>query len=72
MPGQKSQRGVTPPTNERQFDHIDPDSLGGANNEENTQILCRKCNREFSNKLQENFKRINRLSGRYDNQCDNQ
>nr|WP_310634469.1 RHS repeat-associated core domain-containing protein [Paraburkholderia sp.] len=72
VPGQKSQRGVTPPTNERQFDHIDPDSLGGANNEENTQILCRKCNREFSNKLQENFKRINRLSGRYDNQCDNQ
>lgn len=26
IPGQKNQRGVTPPTNERQFDHIEPDA----------------------------------------------
>jgi len=49
------------PTNERQFDHIEPDSLGGANDEKNTQLLCRKCNRGFSDKLKENFKQLNRL-----------
>ncbi|RQZ61087.1 hypothetical protein DIE08_29585 [Burkholderia sp. Bp9004] len=69
IPGQKSQRGVTPPANERQFDHVEPDSLGGANNEKNTQLLCRKCNRGFSNKLKENFKQLNRL-GR--NPCGNE
>lgn len=61
IPGQKNQRGVTPPTNERQFDHIEPDALGGANDEKNTQLLCRKCNRGFSDKLKENFKQLNRL-----------
>ncbi|WP_246797609.1 RHS repeat-associated core domain-containing protein [Burkholderia perseverans] len=69
VPGQKSQRGVIPPANERQFDHVEPDSLGGANNEKNTQLLCRKCNRGFSNKLKENFKQLNRL-GR--NPCGNE
>ncbi|OZY31267.1 hypothetical protein CJF36_17420 [Pseudomonas lundensis] len=61
VPGKKSQRGVTPPTNERQFDHIHPDSLGGANDENNTQILCRRCNRGLSDSLKPNHKRLNRL-----------
>jgi len=61
IPGQKSQRGVTPPTNERQFDHIHPDSLGGANDEGNTQLLCRHCNRELSNSLKPDYKAANRL-----------
>lgn len=38
IPGQKSQRGVMPPTNERRFDHIEFDSLGGANDEKNTPV----------------------------------
>ena len=61
VPGKKSQRGVTPPTNERQFDHIHPDSLGGANDESNTQILCRRCNRDLSDSLKPNYKFLNRL-----------
>jgi RHS repeat-associated protein len=63
VPGQKSQRGVTPPPNERQFDHIQPDSLGGANDEGNTQILCRRCNREASDSIKPDYKTINRLGG---------
>ncbi|MFW9082021.1 RHS repeat-associated core domain-containing protein [Pseudomonas sp. P2757] len=61
VPGKKSQRGVTPPSNERQFDHIDPDSLGGGNDEANTEILCRHCNREDSNSIKPNYKILNRL-----------
>jgi RHS repeat-associated protein len=61
VPGQKSQRGVTPPQNERQFDHIEPDAHGGANNEANTQILCRSCNRGFSDNEKPDFKSLNRL-----------
>lgn len=61
VPGKKSQRGVTPPTNERQFDHIEPDVLGGANDEANTQVLCRKCNRRLWDRIKDNFKRLNRL-----------
>ncbi|MEW5698839.1 RHS repeat-associated core domain-containing protein [Pseudomonas synxantha] len=64
VPGQKSVRGVTPPTHERQFDHIDPDSLGGANDESNTQLLCRKCNRDFSNSPKPDFRIINRAGRR--------
>lgn len=63
VPGQKSQRGVTPPPNERQFDHIEPDSLGGANDEGNTQILCRRCNREASDSIKPDYKTLNRLGG---------
>lgn len=56
----KSERGVTPPQNEWQLDHIEPDSLGGANTEDNVQVLCRKCNRQKSNKDDTNYKEINR------------
>jgi len=46
VPGQKSERGVTPPGNERQRDHIIPKSQGGDGTLENGQILCRTCNLE--------------------------
>ncbi len=60
VPGQKSQKGVTPSQNEAQYDHIDPDSKGGGNDEGNVQLLCRRCNRNFSDKVKDNFKEINR------------
>jgi len=43
-PGQKSQKGVTPPKNEGQTDHIKPASKGGTNDPSNAQHLCRECN----------------------------
>ena len=58
---QKKSTGITPPLNERQFDHIHPDSLGGDNNEKNTQILCRRCNRDLSESLKPNYNFLNRL-----------
>jgi len=61
VPGKKSKRGEVPPSNERQFDHITADSKDGANDEGNTQLLCRKCNRGFSNHDKPNFKQLNRL-----------
>jgi RHS repeat-associated protein len=50
VPGQKSTTGVTPPSNERQRDHIIPKSKGGDGSPENGQILCRGCNLEKSDK----------------------
>ncbi|MCS0639222.1 polymorphic toxin-type HINT domain-containing protein [Streptomyces sp. LP05-1] len=44
----KSQRGVTPPENEWQIDHIQPKSRGGSGDPSNGQVLCRVCNREKS------------------------
>lgn len=52
---QKSMKGVTPPQNEWQFDHIDPkkpkdpNATPGTDTLDNCQILCRKCNRKKSN-----------------------
>ncbi len=44
VPGQQSQRGVTPPPNERQRDHIISRKNGGDGTFQNGQILCRGCN----------------------------
>ena len=44
VPGQRHERGVTPPRNERQRDHIIPRSRGGDGTPENGQTLCRNCN----------------------------
>jgi hypothetical protein len=50
-PGQKFQKGVTPPGNEGQTDHIQPKSKGGTNDPSNAQHLCRDCNIKKSDKL---------------------
>jgi RHS repeat-associated protein len=44
VPGKQHQKGVRPPDNERNRDHIDPRSKGGRGIPENGQILCRDCN----------------------------
>jgi hypothetical protein len=50
VPAQKSQKGVTPPKNEGQTDHIKPKSKGGTNDPANAQHLCRGCNRKKADK----------------------
>ena len=43
----KSEKGVTPPPNEAQIDHINAKSKGGTNDpSENAQVLSRKQNRD--------------------------
>jgi hypothetical protein len=49
-PGEKSQKGVTPPDTEGQTDHIVPKSKGGTNEPSNAQHFCRKCNLAKSDK----------------------
>ncbi len=48
---QKSMKGVTPPKNEAQVDHIIPKSQGGYNSFENAQVIERAANIEKSNSL---------------------
>jgi RHS repeat-associated protein len=50
-PGQQSQKGVSPPGNEGQTDHIQPKSKGGTNDPSNAQHLRRDCNIKKSDKL---------------------
>lgn len=50
VPGQQSKKGVTPPGNERQRDHMIPKSAGGDGDPSNGQVLCRDCNLKKSNK----------------------
>jgi len=47
---QKSMKGVTPPNNEWQHDHIIPKVKRGNGDPSNGQLLCRTCNREKSDK----------------------
>jgi HNH endonuclease len=53
VPSSRSQRGVKPPPNEAQVDHIQPKSKGGTNANSNAQILSRQENRAKSNGLPE-------------------
>ncbi len=48
---EQSQKGVTPPSNETQVDHIIPESKGGDGAPPNGQVLCRECNNKKSDKL---------------------
>jgi RHS repeat-associated protein len=53
VPARQSQRGVTPPPNEAQVDHVYPRSRGGSNTVDNSQVLSRQENRAKSNKVPE-------------------
>ena len=55
VPSQRSQRGVTPPGNETQVDHIYPKSRGGDGSPSNGQVLCRDCNRTKGNSLPDEY-----------------
>jgi hypothetical protein len=50
VPPAKSQKGVTPPANEWQIDHITAKDNGGTNSFGNAQVLSRAENRAKSNK----------------------
>ncbi|TGN21645.1 HNH endonuclease [Empedobacter tilapiae] len=44
VPAKKSEKGVTPPKNETQVDHIIRKREGGSGTPDNGQVLCRGCN----------------------------
>ncbi len=52
VPAQQHKKGVTPPTNETQVDHIVPKAKGGKGVPDNGQILCRDCNLKKGDKEQ--------------------
>jgi hypothetical protein len=51
VPGQQSQKGVSPAGNETNRDHIIPRARNGSGTVENGQILCRSCNIKKSDKM---------------------
>ena len=52
VPAQQHKKGVTPPTNETQVDHVIPKAKGGKGVPDNGQILCRECNLKKGDKEQ--------------------
>jgi RHS repeat-associated protein len=66
----KSMSGETPPQNEWQIDHIDPESSGGPATEINGQVLCRQCNREDWDKPKPNYKEQNREAAEDEGECE--
>jgi hypothetical protein len=52
VPAQQHKKGVTPPANETQVDHVVPKSKGGKGVPENGQVLCRECNLKKGDKEQ--------------------
>ena len=44
VPAKKGSKGVTPPNNETNVDHVHPRSKDGDGSVENGQVLCRSCN----------------------------
>jgi hypothetical protein len=51
VPGQRSVRGVSPPSNETNVDHVIPKAHGGSGDPLNGQVLCRACNLEKRDKM---------------------
>ena len=56
----KSKKGVKPPSNEAQYDHIFPKSQGGNGDKTNGQVLCRDCNRKKSDKKPDEYYKNNK------------
>jgi RHS repeat-associated protein len=51
VPGQRSVRGVSPPSNETNVDHVIPKARGGRGDPLNGQVLCRECNLKKSDTM---------------------
>ena len=49
VPAKQSKKGVTPPKNETNVDHVDPKSKGGSGTPSNGDVRCRECNIKKSN-----------------------